>query len=77
MFIKHRGEGRIQGLTVTEFHRVIVYDHPALGVVRNSIEKLDHVLIEGKIGYQKYKNVDGKVHHGGFIIASSVQRLEL
>lgn len=73
----NRGEGRIPGLLMTEFHRVIVYDHPALGVVRNSIQKSDHVLVEGKIGYQRYTNANGRIIHGGYVIANSVQRLDL
>lgn len=63
-------------MTITEFHRVIVYDQPALGIVRNSINKFDRVLVEGKIGYMPYKNATGKTQHGGFIVAQSIQRVE-
>lgn len=63
-------------MIITEFHRVIVYDQPALGTLRNSINKLDRVLVEGKVSYMPYKNANGKTQHGGFIVAQSIQRIE-
>ncbi|XP_055313140.1 uncharacterized protein LOC129574749 [Sitodiplosis mosellana] len=71
-----KGEGRIPGMIITEFHRVIVYDQPALGVLRNSISKFDRVLVEGKVSYMPYKITSGKTQHGGFIVAQSIQRIE-
>lgn len=63
-------------MLVTEFHRVIVYDEPALGVARNSINQHDRVLVDGKVSYMPYKNANGKTMHGGFIVAQSIQRID-
>lgn len=61
-------------MSITEFHRVIVYDEPALHVARNSIKKYDRVQVDGKISYMPYKNSDGKTVHGGFIVAHSINQ---
>lgn len=70
-----RGDGRILGTIITEFHRVLVYDQSVINVVRNSLSKFDHVQIDGKVRYKPFKNSDGKTVHSGFIIAQSISRI--
>lgn len=70
-----RGEGRIPGLVITEFHRVIIYDQSVRDSMQN-VNKFDRLLVEGKIGYMPYKYVSGKTKHGGFIVAHNIQMLD-
>lgn len=71
----HRGIGRIPGLTITEFIRVLVLDARTIDVIQKTLAKDDYALVEGWIQYKPYEN-RGKRAHSGYIVAKAVHRFE-